>query len=77
MEYKNSSERYDNSRFNKILVILLFAIVIALFANVMVNRYTIVAAGEKSAYKMNRITGKTYFLVVAEEFEVKSKKLKR
>ncbi len=71
MNNNTSFEREENYKLFKNLVIYFsIIIIIALLTYVMLNRYTIVAAGDRSAYKINRITGKTYFIAVTKEFEV-------
>jgi|GEM_PF-6780272 len=53
-----------------IAIYLSVIILILLFSYIMLNRYTIVAAGDR-AYKINKLTGKTWFIAGTEEFEVK------
>jgi hypothetical protein len=55
------------------LLIISFSIIIifAIVSFTISNRYTIVAAGDSGAYKVDKITGKTYFIVITEIFEVK------
>lgn len=59
--------KLQNLRF----LIFMIIIIIALLAYIMVNRWTIVAtsAGDE-AYKINRITGSTYYIYKTKEIKV-------
>jgi len=54
-----------------IAIYLSIVIIILLFSYIILNRYTIISAGEHSIYKINKLTGKIWFITGKEELEVK------